>query len=140
MMARQGQARAEGGWRRSLSRCAAGRWGKPPCEFCIFNHCRTLFVALHRKGRAFPESAASLCPWTTFFETPASAPRRQILAYLNEAELTTSDLAVRSGMTAPAISRHLSVLGNGELVKSERRGAFVYYSLNGEHLANTLTS
>lgn len=73
------------------------------------------------------------------FEALASGPRRQILAFLNEGELTTSDLAGRFGMTAPAVSRHLSVLENADLVKSERRGAFVYYSLNGEHLANTLT-
>ena len=74
------------------------------------------------------------------FEALASGPRRQILAYLNEGELTTSDLATRLGMTAPAVSRHLSVLENADLVKSERRGAYVYYMLNAEHLANTLTS
>ncbi|TFW30205.1 metalloregulator ArsR/SmtB family transcription factor [Massilia horti] len=73
------------------------------------------------------------------FEALASSPRRQILAYLNEGELTTSELAQRFGMTAPAISRHLSVLENADLVRSERRGSYVYYSLNAEHLANTLT-
>jgi DNA-binding transcriptional ArsR family regulator len=42
------------------------------------------------------------------FEALASAPRRQILAYLSEAELTTTQLAERFSMSAPAISRHLS--------------------------------
>ncbi len=73
------------------------------------------------------------------FEALASGPRRQILAYLAETELTTSQLAERFGMSAPAISRHLSVLENAGLVISERSGQFVHYRLNADSLANTLT-
>jgi ArsR family transcriptional regulator, arsenate/arsenite/antimonite-responsive transcriptional repressor len=73
------------------------------------------------------------------FDALASTPRRQILAYLSEAELSTTDLATRFEMTPPAISRHLSVLENAELITSERRGQFVYYRLNGDNLVNTLT-
>ena len=72
------------------------------------------------------------------FEALASTPRRQILAYLSEAELTTSDLAQRFAMSAPAVSRHLSVLENAGLVGSERRGQFVYYRLNRDALVNSL--
>lgn len=72
------------------------------------------------------------------FEALASAPRRQILAYLSESELTTSDLAARFAMTAPAISRHLSVLEIAGLVSGERQGQFVLYRLNGEHLVDSL--
>lgn len=73
------------------------------------------------------------------FEALASGPRRQILAYLSEAELTTTQLAERFAMSAPAISRHLSVLENAALVSSERRGQFVLYRLNRENLVNNLT-
>ncbi len=73
------------------------------------------------------------------FEALASGPRRQILAYLSEASLTTSELAERFSMSAPAISRHLSVLENAELVSSERNGQFVIYKLNADSLANSLT-
>lgn len=73
------------------------------------------------------------------FDALASTPRRQILAYLSEAELSTTDLATRFEMSPPAISRHLSVLENAELITSERRGQFVYYRLNGDNLVNTLT-
>jgi DNA-binding transcriptional ArsR family regulator len=72
------------------------------------------------------------------FEALASAPRRRILAYLSEAELSTSELASRFGMSAPAISRHLSVLENAGLVTSERRGAFVLYRLNRDSVVNAL--
>ena len=73
------------------------------------------------------------------FEALASAPRRQILAYLTEAELSTSELAERFSMTAPAISRHLSVLEQADLVTSERKGQFVLYKLNTDNLVNSLT-
>lgn len=73
------------------------------------------------------------------FEALASGPRRQILAYLSEARLSTSDLAQRFSMSAPAISRHLSILENAGLVTREREGQFVYYQLNRDSLVNTLT-
>ena len=72
------------------------------------------------------------------FEALASRPRRKILAYLSEAELTTLELADRFHMTAPSISRHLSVLENAGLVSSERRGQRVLYRLNPDNLVNTL--
>lgn len=74
------------------------------------------------------------------FEALASSPRRQILAYLSEASLTTSELAERFAMSTPAISRHLSVLENAELVSSERKGQYVIYKLNADSVANSLTS
>lgn len=78
-------------------------------------------------------------PLDKIFEALASGPRRQILAYLSEADLTTSELAQRFEMSAPAISRHLSVLENAGLVHSERSGQFVHYRLNKDSLVNSLT-
>lgn len=73
------------------------------------------------------------------FEALASSARRQILAYLSKTELTTSELAQRFNMTAPSMSRHLSVLENAGLVSSERAGQRVLYKLNRDSLVNTLT-
>lgn len=73
------------------------------------------------------------------FDALASRPRREILAYLSKQELTTTELAERFAMSTPAISRHLSVLENAGLVKSERRGQRVLYSLVPDNLVNTLT-
>ena len=72
------------------------------------------------------------------FEALASSQRRQILAYLSKTELTTADLAAKFKMTPPSMSRHLSILENAGLVRSEKRGQFVHYSLVPENLANTL--
>jgi DNA-binding transcriptional ArsR family regulator len=73
------------------------------------------------------------------FEALASRPRREILAYLSAQELTAGDIAGRFAMSAPAISRHLSILEAAGLVSSERRGQYVVYRLNQESLVNTLT-
>jgi DNA-binding transcriptional ArsR family regulator len=73
------------------------------------------------------------------FEALASRPRREILAYLSAQELTAGDIASRFEMSAPAVSRHLSVLEAAGLVSSERRGQYVYYQLNSDNLVNTLT-
>ena len=73
------------------------------------------------------------------FDALASSPRRQILAYLSQAELSTSQLAERFSMSAPAISRHLFILENAGLVTSERQGQFVMYRLNRDNLVNSLT-
>ena len=73
------------------------------------------------------------------FDALASRPRREIIAYLSAQALTTSELAQRFDMTAPSISRHLTVLENAGLVQSERRGQFVLYSLNRDNLVNSLT-
>jgi DNA-binding transcriptional ArsR family regulator len=74
------------------------------------------------------------------FEALASKPRREILAYLSHAELSTSELAERFSMSAPAISRHLSILENAGLISSTRNGQFVLYKLNGDNLVGTLSS
>jgi ArsR family transcriptional regulator len=62
-----------------------------------------------------------------------------MLAYLSKAELTTSELAERFQMSAPSMSRHLSVLENAGLVTSRRAGQRVFYQLNPRSLVSTLT-
>ena len=73
------------------------------------------------------------------FEALSSTARRKILAYLSSGELSAGQIAERFDMSAPAISRHLSLLEAAGLVASERRGQFVVYRLNGDNLVNTLT-
>lgn len=73
------------------------------------------------------------------FEALASTPRRKILAYLTEKELSTTELADRFAMSTPAVSRHLSILENAGLVTSARSGQFVLYKLNADSLVNSLT-
>ena len=63
------------------------------------------------------------------FDALASPARRGVLAALAQGEATTSELAGRFAVSAPAMSRHLSVLENAGLVASRRAGQRVLYSL-----------
>lgn len=72
------------------------------------------------------------------FEALASLPRRKILAYLSNADLTAGEIAARFDMSKPAISKHLQILENAGLVRSERKGQFIVYALVPDNLVNTL--
>ena len=72
------------------------------------------------------------------FEALASTPRRKILAYLSEVDLTAGEIAARFEMSKPAISKHLQILENAGLVTSTKEGQFVRYSLVRDNLVNTL--
>ena len=72
------------------------------------------------------------------FYALASVPRRQILAFLSQTALSTSDLADRFRMTRPAVSRHLSVLQRAGLIGGERQGQRVLYRLERDALLGAL--
>ena len=72
------------------------------------------------------------------FAALASTPRRKILAYLSETSLTAGEIAERFDMTKPSLSKHLRILEEAGLVKSEKRGQFVHYSLADDNLLGKL--
>lgn len=73
------------------------------------------------------------------FEALASRQRREMLAYLSKIELTTSELTERFAMSAPAVSRHLSILEGAGLVQKCREGQLVRYFLAPNNPINTLS-
>ncbi|MES2889066.1 MAG: metalloregulator ArsR/SmtB family transcription factor [Pseudomonadota bacterium] len=74
------------------------------------------------------------------FEALASTPRRKILAYLAETELSAGDIASRFEMTKPSLSKHLKILESAGLVVGDKRGQYVFYRLQRDNLAGTLAS
>ena len=72
------------------------------------------------------------------FAALASLPRRRIIAFLGQTALSTTDLAARFGTSAPAVSRHLSLLQHAGLVSAERQGQKVLYRLNRDVLLDAL--
>jgi len=77
-------------------------------------------------------------PQERVFAALASMPRRQVIAFLSQTALSTTDLAARFGMSAPAVSRHLSVLQRAGLVSAERQGQRVLYRLKRDALLDAL--
>jgi ArsR family transcriptional regulator, arsenate/arsenite/antimonite-responsive transcriptional repressor len=72
------------------------------------------------------------------FEALSSTVRRKILAYLSATDLTAGEIAARFEISKPSVSKHLSILENAGLVRGEKRGQFIHYSLVRENLVNTL--
>lgn len=56
--------------------------------------------------------------------------RREILTLLKGGRLSAGEICEHFPVTAAAISRHLSVLREADLIRDQREGKFIYYELN----------
>lgn len=56
--------------------------------------------------------------------------RREILKLLKRGEKSAGEISERFDISAPAISRHLSLLRDAEMLSARREGKNVYYSLS----------
>ena len=74
------------------------------------------------------------------FKALASEPRRRMLNHLAGGPMTVGEIAAKFQMELPSISKHLSVLREAGLVRQQKRGQHILYSLAGDHMANTLYS
>jgi ArsR family transcriptional regulator len=70
------------------------------------------------------------------FKVCADPSRLKIINALILNEMCVCDIAALMDMTQPAVSHHLKVLRQSELVKYRREGKVVYYSLSDEHVSN----
>ncbi|MEY8352705.1 metalloregulator ArsR/SmtB family transcription factor [Lachnospiraceae bacterium 54-53] len=60
--------------------------------------------------------------------------RLKIINAIMISEMCVCDIAALLGMNQPAISHHLKVLRQAELIRYRREGKIVYYSLDDEHI------
>ena len=56
--------------------------------------------------------------------------RREILNLLKEGKRSAGEIGEQFDITAAAISRHLSVLKEADLIEDTREGKFIFYELN----------
>ena len=63
------------------------------------------------------------------FQALASAPRRSILHYLQQGEMSAGEIALRFAFSKPALSGHLRILENAGLIARDKRGQFVFFKL-----------
>jgi DNA-binding transcriptional ArsR family regulator len=56
--------------------------------------------------------------------------RRKIVELLKAGDMTAGDIADHFSISKPSISHHLDLLRQADLVSSEKKGQFIYYSLN----------
>ena len=64
--------------------------------------------------------------------------RREILTLLKGGRLSAGEICEHFPVTAAAISRHLSVLREADLIRDRREGKFIYYELNTSVLEGIL--
>ena len=64
--------------------------------------------------------------------------RRDILNLLKSGPMAAGDIAAKFDVTAAAVSRHLSVLKEAELIRDSREGKFIFYELNASVLEEIL--
>lgn len=60
--------------------------------------------------------------------------RREILNLLKQGPLAAGEIGDHFDITGAAISRHLSVLKDADLIRDTRKGKFIYYDLNASVL------
>lgn len=60
----------------------------------------------------------------------ADPTRREILNLLKQSRLSAGEITDHFSISGAAISRHLSVLKDADLIRDQRDGKFIYYELN----------
>lgn len=73
------------------------------------------------------------------FKAISDPTRREILKLLNDKDLSAGEIAEHFGISKPALTKHLNILREAELVSSEKQGNFVIYSINVTVLQQALS-
>ena len=68
----------------------------------------------------------------------ADPVRRDILNLLKAGRMSAGEITEKFDITAAAISRHLSVLKEADLIRDTREGKFIFYELNTSVLEELL--
>ena len=64
--------------------------------------------------------------------------RREILNLLKKGRMPAGEITAHFSISAPAISRHLSVLKEADLIRDTREGKFIFYEINTSVLEETM--
>lgn len=64
--------------------------------------------------------------------------RREILGFLKSGRLSAGEIGEKFPVSGAAISKHLAVLKEADLVRDIRAGKFIYYELNASVLEEVM--
>ncbi len=64
--------------------------------------------------------------------------RRKILNMLKQRSLSAGEIAEQFDISFPAISKHLTVLKDADLIRDHREGKYIYFELNASVLDEAL--
>jgi len=72
------------------------------------------------------------------FKALGQSTRLKIIFLLNEQELCVCELEHILGLSQSAVSQHMRILKGADLVNEERKGQWIFYSLNKAALSSEL--
>lgn len=73
------------------------------------------------------------------FKALSDPTRRKILKLLRSDDMTAGEIASHFNISKPSVSHHLNILKQAKLVLDERKGQYIYYSLNTTVLQEVLS-
>lgn len=68
----------------------------------------------------------------------ADPTRREILQLLKAGRLSAGEITEKFSVSGAAISKHLSVLRDADLIRDAREGKFIFYELNASVLEEVM--
>ncbi len=73
------------------------------------------------------------------FHLMGDPSRLSILLFVLDGPRAVAEIAVATGLSASLVSHHLRLLRAGRLVRAERRGKQVFYTVDDAHIRSVLT-
>ncbi len=77
-------------------------------------------------------------PIQTTMKALSDPVRREILELLKAGRLSAGEIAEKFPISGAAISKHLSVLKEADLIRDTRAGKFIFYELNASILEEVM--
>ena len=100
--------------------------------------CEAINIDIVNKIKPNMPDTSLLYELSDFFKVMGDGTRIQLLWALEESAMCVGDLAVLLNMTKSAVSHQLKILRTAKLVRAEKNGKNVYYSLDDHHVKSIL--
>lgn len=105
--------------------------GPNPDDVCV---CSIVHEEVIERARLRMTDDSTLSRVSELFKALSDTSRLKIINALILEEMCVCDVAELLQMSQPAVSHHLRVLRQAQLVKHRREGKVVFYSLDDEHV------
>ncbi len=86
-----------------------------------------------------PTQQQELASLAEVFHLMGDPSRLSILLFVLDGPRAVAEIAAETGLSASLVSHHLRLLRAGRLVRSERRGKQVFYTVDDAHIRSVLT-
>lgn len=82
------------------------------------------------KGFVSNRERVNIMSLNLMFKALSDPIRRKILLMLKRQDMTAGEIADKFDISKPSISHHLNTLKQAGMVLDERKGQYIYYSIN----------